>query len=164
MFFTLKETKRKINHFNSGIQIKMKSRLSIIRLFILLLIASNINTQSSESWTSTSTTAENSPCLIQGDTANCENINSWAEVDLSSATSIRVLRLNPQIPLKLDASLDLKPFEALFEDNYQVYLENIQSFSFSANPFDLINKKASSLEIENSNLDFFNGNVKFHIN
>ena len=127
----------------------MNSHLSIIILFILS-ISTNINTQN----TTTSSIA-NSPCLIQGDTANCENINSWSELDLSSAISIQILRLNPKTPLKLDASLDLKPFEALFEDNYAVYLENILSFSFSANPFDSINKKASSLEIENSNLDFF---------
>ena len=82
---------------------------------------------------------------------NCENISSL-NIEFDGATSIFSFRLIPREKLIFDATLNLGGLDNLFQDNYEVYLENFKGFNFKDNPFKFISKQGGILDLSDLEL------------
>ena len=90
---------------------------------------------------------------------NCYEINDLSEVTGNSATStIAKLSIKPKNPIRFDSSLDLTGFETKLTDNYNILLQNLNSFNLLSNPFTNLRKKGNLLELDDLNFEFYSSN------
>jgi hypothetical protein len=92
---------------------------------------------------------------------NCNDFETFDELneDLEKFGNrndkINKFRMSPKKSLKLEKdSVQLRPIQELFEDQYDVIWEKIDGFEFNANPFDRIKTKARKLELNDVKLSF----------
>jgi hypothetical protein len=90
---------------------------------------------------------------------DCNNFDSFDELNdyfINIKDKIKKFRLSPKKLTQLEKdSVVLRPVEDLFEEDYDVILENIDGFEFDSNPFDRIKAKGRKLELNNIQLSFF---------
>jgi hypothetical protein len=89
---------------------------------------------------------------------NCNNVNNLSNITASQAanSSIASFFMKPNDLISFDDTFSFSSSMLdKFKENFEVTLENFNSFAYSSNPFESINAKPSTLVLSESNLDFF---------
>jgi len=88
-------------------------------------------------------------------TLDCNNVTDLESLNFFKADAIKTLKIRPKDRVVFDGNLNTNGQERKFLDNYEIYLENFDGYSFKSNPFASIKKNASLLILTESNFDFF---------